>query len=136
MKSVMNNTKRKRGDFGEKAVCDYIIAHGYEIIARNYRKPFGEIDIIAFDGDEIVFIEVKTRKFAGMTDGIDSITLEKRRKITKTARVFLKENPRFHGINARFDAAEVIVTTDDAPDLLEIEYYKNAFEAMFNRPLR
>ena len=126
--------KKKRGDFGEAAVCDYIINQGYKTITCNYRKKIGEIDIIALSPpqdkhkNEIVFIEVKTRKFDSLTDGIDSVNLSKRKKIVKTARVFLQENPQYGDINARFDVAEVIITTDDSPQLLELKYYKDAFD--------
>jgi len=118
---------KKRGDFGEAAVCDYIAKQGYKILARNYRKRVGEIDIIAIDKSEIVFIEVKTRKFGSMTDGGDSVNFTKQQKIIKTAKAFLKENPQYYNTNARFDVAQVTITTDEVPQLLELEYYKDAF---------
>jgi len=133
MKSVINNTvkpnvKKTRGDFGENAVSYYLIERGFEIIARNYCKRQGEIDIIAVHNGVIIFIEVKTRKFGSLTDGVDAITREKQQKIVKTARAFLGENPQFRGKNTRFDAAQVIVTTDDIPQLIGIDYYEDAFD--------
>ncbi|MCL1789595.1 MAG: YraN family protein [Oscillospiraceae bacterium] len=121
------NIKKTRGDFGEIAVRDYLVEHGYKIVACNYRKRQGEIDIIAVQNEEIVFVEVKTRKFGSMTEGIDSVTYEKRRKIINTAHAFLRENPEFSNMNARFDAAGVVITTDDVPRLIELDYYEDAF---------
>jgi len=116
-----------RGDYGEDAVSEYLFERGFEIIARNYRKRCGEIDIIAVLGGEIAFIEVKTRKFGGMTAGIDAVTKEKQSRIIAAARLFLYENPRYYAKNARFDVAEVVITSENVPKLLSIEYYANAF---------
>ncbi|MCL1903671.1 MAG: YraN family protein [Oscillospiraceae bacterium] len=122
-----NNIKKIRGDFGEIAVTDYLLKRGYKIVESNYRKRQGEIDIIAVQNKEIVFIEVKTRKFGSMTDALEAVTYEKRRKIIRTAYAFIKENPRFTNMNARFDVAGVVITTDSVPQLLELNYYADAF---------
>ena len=121
--------KKKRGDFGEIAVCDYLVKRGCTIAERNYRKRSGEIDIIAISGcgNEVVFVEVKTRKFGGLTEGVDAVNNEKRRRIVKTARAFLVDNPQFYNMNSRFDVAGVVITTDETPSVLEIEYYEDAF---------
>ncbi|MCL2072128.1 MAG: YraN family protein [Oscillospiraceae bacterium] len=124
---MINSVKKTRGEFGETAVCDYLTQRGFEIAARNYRKRVGEIDIIAVSGEEIAFVEVKTRKFNSMTEGADSVTYEKRRKIVKTAYAFLNDNPQFCNINARFDVAQVVVTTDEFPQLLQLDYFEDAF---------
>ncbi|MDR0222867.1 MAG: YraN family protein [Oscillospiraceae bacterium] len=125
-----SNAGKTRGDFGENAVCDYLFERGYEITARNYRKRCGEIDIIAVFGNEIAFVEIKTRKRGGLTTGFSAITKEKQRRMVKTAQAFLKENPRCGGKSVRFDAAEVTVGRGAPPELIGIEYYENAFEPM------
>ncbi|MDR0196777.1 MAG: YraN family protein [Oscillospiraceae bacterium] len=122
------NIKKTRGDFGENAVCDYLFERGYEIIARNYRKKCGEIDIIATFGGIISFTEVKTRRRGGLTDGFDAITKEKQRRIVRTAKLFLEENPRCYDKSARFGAARVIVSGGDTPRLIGVEYRENAFD--------
>jgi len=104
-----------------------LLERGYEIVSRNYRKRCGEIDIIATFADEIAFVEVKTRKFGGLTAGIAAVNREKQRRIAETAKRFLAENPRWYGKSARFDAADVVITTDKSPKLLSVEYYANAF---------
>jgi putative endonuclease len=122
------NTKF-RGDFGEQAACRYLEERGYRIVTRNFRKRSGEIDIVAVHGGEVVFVEVKTRKFGSMTEGLDAVTYSKRLKIAKTAQAFLAEHPHFREMNARFDVASVVVTTDDAPRLIEIGYIEDAFDS-------
>jgi putative endonuclease len=129
---ISDKVRKTRGDFGESAVCEHLRARGYEIVARNYRKNVGEIDIIAVVDGQLVFVEVKTRKFGSMTDGADSVTFAKRRKIAKTARAFIAEHPDFREMNARFDVVSVVVTTDNVPRLLEIEHYEDAFDAAFS----
>jgi putative endonuclease len=85
------------------------------------------VDIIALHNNEVVFIEVKTRKFGSLTDGINAVTHDKRRKIVAAAHAFLGENPQLCGKRTRFDAAQVVVTTDEIPQLIELEYYEDAF---------
>lgn len=58
----MSNEKRALGTWGETAAADYLLARGYAILERNVRTPYGEIDLVAQFGNQIVFIEVKTRK--------------------------------------------------------------------------
>jgi putative endonuclease len=132
---MKNNVEKIRGEFGETAVCDFLAGKGYEIVARNYRIRRGEIDIITVKNfgelPRIIFTEVKTRKFGSISDGIDSITREKRRRIVRTARHFLSVNPQFADMNAQFDAARVVVTTDEFPRLIEIDYYEDAFDPMY-----
>lgn len=52
--------KQKIGELGESLACRYLIKKGFEIMDRNYRKPWGEIDIVAQNGKKVVFVEVKT----------------------------------------------------------------------------
>ncbi|MCL1866807.1 MAG: YraN family protein [Oscillospiraceae bacterium] len=124
------HNKKIRGDFGEAAVCTYFEKRGYAVVKRNYRKRVGEVDIIATLGESVVFVEVKTRKFGSLTDGIDSVTRTKRRRIVKTAKLFLDENPQYNVMDVRFDAAQVVVTTDEIPQLIELDYYEDAFNSM------
>ena len=56
-----NNERAAKGKLGEDFTADYLVNNGYDIITRNYRKPCGEIDIVALKGDILVFVEVKTQ---------------------------------------------------------------------------
>jgi putative endonuclease len=81
-------------------------AHGYRIIARNVRLPGGEIDVIARDGDTVVFVEVKTRASVSYGNAVRAIDARKRRKLRALATDWLQiAAPR---ALARFD----VVTFD------------------------
>lgn len=121
------STRSKRGAFGEEQTALYLEKLGYSILARNYRIKGGEIDIIAEKEGLVAVVEVKTRKFGSLTEGAAAVTKEKQNRIIKAARSYLAET----GTEAevRFDVAEVTITTENNPRLLEIKYYKNAFDA-------
>ena len=121
------SVRSERGAFGEEQTALYLINRGYRILARNYRRKCGEIDIIAEKDGVIAVVEVKTRKFGSLTEGAAAVTREKQSRIIKAARSYLAET----GTEAevRFDVAEVTITTENNPRLLEIKYYKNAFDA-------
>jgi putative endonuclease len=73
------------GARGEAAACAQLEASGYLILARNYRCPHGEIDIVALEGDVLVFVEVKSRTPSRYGSPRDAVTPAKRRKLARTA---------------------------------------------------
>ena len=84
-----NNDK---GKLGEDIACGELIKHGYEILAKNYRSTFGEIDIIAKKDFTVAFVEVKLRKSIAMGMPKEFVTKSKQKKIIATAMKFLSEN--------------------------------------------
>ena len=118
-----------RGRAGEDAVCDYLEEKGCKILARNYRKKGGEIDIIAQDGDTAVFIEVKTRKYGAMDSGTSAMTKAKMRRIINPSEEYMYEHKELD-LYRRFDTAYVTVTPEKYPRVLDIEYYKADFNAL------
>ena len=124
-----NQVSSARGKVGEDAVCDYLEEKGYTILARNYRKKCGEIDIIAQDGDTAVFVEVKTRKYGAMDSGTEAMTKSKMRRIIATSEEYMYEHKELD-LYRRFDTAYVTVTPEKYPQVLDIEYYKADFNAM------
>ena len=110
------------GDEGERAAARYLKSLGMKVITRGYRTPLGEIDLIARDGNTIVFVEVKTRR-----DGhpAEAVTLEKQRRLTMAALQFLRKH-RLLDQRCRFDVVAIVWPVGGEPPL--IEYYKNAFE--------
>ena len=102
---------------GEKAAAKYLKKQGYKIILQNYKAKMGEIDIIAMDGDILVFAEVKQRAYDDFGAPREYVTKEKMRKIRNTAQLYLMKN-KFSG-NVRFDVVEVLGD--------EINHIKNAF---------
>ena len=110
--------KKVLGKKGERLVAEYLKKQGCTILKRNYRTPFGEADIIAEDGEEIAFVEVKTRTSDSYGTPSEAVGKDKRQRYQKIAKCYwlqTGEEP-----NARFDVAEVWADG-------RIEYLKNAF---------
>ncbi len=96
------------GRFGfqaEEKVSRFLRKSGYKIIKRNFQTRFGEIDIIAENGEYIVFVEVKARGENSIAEPKEFVDLRKQRKIIRTAEIYLSEN--FTEKQPRFDVAEV-----------------------------
>jgi putative endonuclease len=96
--------KDKIGKVGEDLAVMYLKRMGYRIVERNFRTPFGEIDIIAKDGDTLVFVEVKRR--ISPLDPLEAITPLKIRQITKVAHLYLKARGKKEP-ECRFDVVAV-----------------------------
>jgi len=111
------------GISGENLACDALARRGYAIIARRYRTRVGEIDIVAKDGDTLVFVEVKTRTSEDFGIPAEAVTWRKQRRIVTMARWYLTEKG-LHGCLCRFD----VVTVLCRPGLLPvIDVVRNAF---------
>jgi putative endonuclease len=84
--------RRTLGSTGERAAAAYLVRHGYTIIARNWRCRSGEIDLIARQGDQLVFVEVRTRRaaLAGLAE--ESITPTKQARLRTLAYTYLQEH--------------------------------------------
>jgi putative endonuclease len=119
--------KRSKGQLGEEAVCKLLVSRGHRIIERNYRKTFGEIDIISEISGFIVFTEVKTRKMHSMVSGLEAVDRRKQTKIVLTADAYLTEHDS--GLQPRYDIAEVTITRGENPSIVRIDIYEDAFTA-------
>lgn len=86
------NNKRRLGWDKEEIACEYLEEKGYIILNKNYSVKQGEIDIIAKDGDNIVFVEVKYRKDLSSGHPLEAVTKSKQNKITKTSMFYLNEH--------------------------------------------
>ena len=84
------------GKWGEDTAAEYLTQHGYEIIARNIRTPYGEIDIVARQGDMTIFVEVKTRTSNKMGLPEESITPRKREHMLAAADHYSAEHEIDH----------------------------------------
>jgi len=91
------------GKEGEGQAAAALETAGMEIINRNYRSKAGEIDIIALDGETIVFVEVKAWSKFGIENLQYSLDIKKQNKIIKTAKYFLSENRKYSNMAIRFD---------------------------------
>ncbi len=115
------NTRKILGDNGEQFVSDHLSQQGYTIISRNYRKRFGEIDIIAHKKDILAFVEVKTRSYH-FIDPVEIITQSKQQKIIAVAKQFIAEH-NYTDMVYRFDVAFI----EHKKNSLHLEYLENAF---------
>ncbi len=107
-----------RGKHGEETARRYLRDRGYFIVARNWRCRFGEIDLIARDGDTLAFIEVKTRTGTGFGGAEGAVTPWKRARLIAAARCYLGATET--ELAARFDV--VTITSG------QIRLYKDAFQ--------
>lgn len=115
------------GNGGEAFVAEYLKKKGYIISARNYHSRFGEIDVIAENDDEILFVEVKTRAEGSKIRPYEYVNGPKQQKIIITANIYLKHNG--FGLKPRFDVAEVFVSPDGN---MRLNYFENAFSVEKN----
>ena len=84
------------GRWGEKIAAEFLVQRGYKIIAQNFRTPYGEIDVIAQQGDTTIFIEVKTRTSNTMGLPEESITPRKRQHMISAAEYYAAESAIDH----------------------------------------
>lgn len=116
--------RKRRGDRGEDAVAAELEKRAYEIIARQYRCRWGEIDLIVQDpGGVLCFVEVKTRSPRAIAAPREAVTAAKRRKLRDAASWYLAQTG-WDG-PCRFDVAEVYPA--DAGGRRQIKYITNAF---------
>lgn len=80
------------GQAAEQRAAEYLEARGLRIRARNVRRPWGELDLIAEDGDSLVFVEVRKRSHAAFGGGAESIDRSKRQKLLRAAESYLQES--------------------------------------------
>lgn len=92
------------GLFAENIASLYLSFKFYKIIAKRFKTPFGEVDIIAKKGNQLVFIEVKARKDTGL---MDFISKHQQQRITKAAQYFLLKEKKYQSYSIRFDAVMI-----------------------------
>jgi putative endonuclease len=121
---MSDDPRHHLGRAGEDLAGEHLERLGYEIVARNHRTRYGELDLVARDGDALVFVEVKTRRGRGRPwDALDD---RKQRQVRRMASAFLAEvadRPRTTAL--RFDA--IGVTLDRDGRLTALDHLEAAF---------
>ncbi len=113
------------GRFGEQLAVEHLERLDYEIVARNFRTRYGELDIVAFRHGVLVFVEVKTRR-AGSGSPFESLHLKKRAQVRRIASAYLNATPeRPRGNMLRFDAIGIFVKATG--ELHALEHLEGAF---------
>ena len=94
---------RALGSSYETKVCDLLLLEGWGILERNFRTRTGEIDIIALDGDVLVFIEVKSLRTLSFIDIESLVNQQKQQRIVETSKYFLSVNRKYSESIVRYD---------------------------------
>lgn len=126
----MADPRRARGTAGEDAAADLLVAAGYELLNRNFRTRYGELDIVALDRDCLVFCEVRSRvgrPAAGIALALESVGPAKRLQLRKMAREWLRigRSGRLRAAAMRFDVVAVALTVTGR--VLATEHVRDAF---------
>jgi putative endonuclease len=119
------DTRKSLGRLGEQLAAEHFERLGWRIVARNYWTRFGELDLVALDGETIVFAEVKTCRL-GCGQPWDSLHGRKRAQVRKMSGVWFNERPGppfFEHV--RFDAIGVLIDNRDA--LVRLDHIEDAF---------
>ena len=111
-------TNQETGKAGESSAAKYLKKKGYKVLERNYRNPFGEIDLIAASKEVLIFCEVKTRNDESFGLPREAVGPFRQRRYRNAAEIYLKEN-NFRNIPVRFDVIEILKG--------EITHIENAF---------
>jgi putative endonuclease len=117
--------RQQFGKTGEDLACAELRRRGYAILDRRYRTRFGEIDIVARDGDVTVFVEVKARNGREFGGGAAAVTAWKQRRVAQMAIDYVARH-RLHDRPCRFDVV-ALEFTDGEP---KIEVFRSAFDAV------
>jgi len=118
----MKSNSRQLGDAGEDLAAAALKKQGYKILERNYVTPLGEIDLIARQGGELVFIEVKTRKSLRFGAPQDAVSPPKQARLRKLADYYLQRQ-RLGEVPVRFDVVGITLVAGDP----RVEIFQNAF---------
>jgi putative endonuclease len=115
------------GRTGEDLALEHLQRLGYELVARNHRTRWGEIDLIVHDGSTLVFVEVKTRRASAAGRGPwEALHERKRSQVRRMAAAYLadvRDRPR--AVELRFDAIGVVIDARDR--LVRLDHLEGAF---------
>lgn len=106
---------------GENLAIEYLTDKGYVILETNYRNRIGEVDIIAYDKDVLVFVEVKTRLGNNYGYAFESVDSRKQKKIANTSLMYLQKS-RMSDVQVRYDVIEVYPMEEE-----KVNHFENAF---------
>ena len=123
---MSNDLRHQLGRAGEDAAVAHLERLGLDVLARNHRTRFGEIDAIAYDGESLVFCEVKTGRSGATTTPLDNLSDAKRAQVRRMAAAWLAETAdRPRAAELRFDA--ICITFDARGRLVTLDHLEGAF---------
>jgi len=118
-----SDARAQLGRRGERLAEDFLRGQGLKLLARRFNTPVGELDLVMCDGDEIVFVEVKTRTDDTLADPKEAVNAAKRQRLVRAACWFLHRQ-RWTDRPARFDVVAVTMPEAGVP---RIDYVRDAF---------
>jgi putative endonuclease len=125
--TVSTDLRQHLGRLGEDLALEHLRRLGFDLVARNHRTRFGELDLVVFDGTTLVFAEVKTRRASAAGRGPwEALGADKQRRVRRMATAFLLERTdRPWSADLRFDAIGVVIDARGA--LVRLEHLEAAF---------
>jgi len=115
----LTDTRLALGSWGEDQAVSFLCHQGMKIVERNFRTPVGEIDIIARDRKNLVFIEVKTRRGLAFGTPQEAVGLRKQRQIIRTAQWYLQSNRKVN-LQPRFDVVAILCQSDGTAQITHL----------------
>ena len=123
------NSRARLGQWGERQARLYLEADGYGIVAANFRCRAGEMDIVAIDGDELVFVEVKTRRGEAYGQAEESVSPVRAERLAAVAEEFLQSRSAFpYDSETPWRIDLVCVNLDSGGKLLNVNHIRHAVE--------
>ncbi|MFH1122318.1 MAG: YraN family protein [Pseudomonadota bacterium] len=122
----MTRERLELGRLGEDLALKKIKKMGYRCLVRNYRCTLGEVDLVARDGDTLVFIEIKTRRGKSLEYAKEAVSMKKRRQLSKVALSYMRDHD-CADVKSRFDVVAISLEGNRR----EIEVVKNAFDLAY-----
>lgn len=117
---------QRAGQAGEDYTARWLRGEGYEILARNWRCRWGEVDIIARKGETVAFVEVKARRPGAMVGPLTAVDRQKQKKLLLTAKVWMMAKKC--ALQPRMDVAAVTIESCQGRELVsDFAYYPSAF---------
>ncbi len=122
---MFKKTRPNIAKIGESLASSHLKSRGYEILERNYRWGRGEIDLVAREGERMVFVEVKTRRSLRFGLPQEAVTVHKQRQLSKVALAYLQAQNLLDA-PCRFDV--IAIHLSSLCELVRLEQIENAFE--------
>jgi putative endonuclease len=121
----MTDVRHTAGKRGEDLAAEHLERLGFQVLARNHRTRFGELDLVAYDGETLVFAEVKTRR-SGEREPWENLHPRKRTQVRRMAIAWLTDGQnRPYSAQLRFDGIAVLL--DAKGDLVRLDHLEAAF---------
>lgn len=118
------------GQQAEERALRFLLNQGFQLVAQNYHCQFGEIDLVVFKNELLLFVEVRQRKSSLFGSAAASVTASKQRKISQAAAMFLQSHPQFESFDCRFDVIAIDVSKRRTGETSDMNWIEGAFESL------